>query len=150
MIFWGDFQATSFRCFRECGGGLSPRRTVMLANSPARPCPPTPPCAPTRPARGMSGFWTRQVLVADQCAVAFLSNPKLGHTTGGSGRGAQRSGGAGSGRTGRRQNSSPRRQATLAPPKASKTRRLNDSPEARTSETQFKPMEEHNDRLTTS
>ena len=29
------------------------RRTVLLANSPARPRPATPPCAPTRPARGM-------------------------------------------------------------------------------------------------
>ena len=26
------------------------------------PRPATPPCAPTRPARGMSGFWTRQVM----------------------------------------------------------------------------------------
>ena len=51
-------------------------------------------------------------------------SPKPGHTTGGPGRGARRSSGAGSGMTGRRQNSSPRRQSSLAPSKASKTRRL--------------------------
>ena len=77
-----------------------------------------------------------------------LSNPKPGHTTGGSGRGARLGGGAGPGRTGRRQNNSPRRHASLVPPKASKTRLLNVSPEARTSEIPCKPMEEHNDRLT--
>ena len=71
-----------------------------------------------------------------------LSSPKPGHTTGGSGRGARRGGGAGSGRTGCQQNCSPRRQASLAPSKASKTRRLNVSPEARTSEILCKPMEE--------
>ena len=37
-----------------------------------------------------------------------LSSPKPGHTTGGSGRGARRGGGAASGRTGCQQNSSPR------------------------------------------
>ena len=42
---------------------MSPRRTVILANSPARPRPATPPCAPTRSACGMSGFWTRQVRI---------------------------------------------------------------------------------------
>ena len=44
---------------------MSPGRTVLLASSPARPRPATPPCAPTRPARGMSGFWTRQVKFPD-------------------------------------------------------------------------------------
>ena len=38
----------------------------------------------------------------------------------------------------------------LAHSKASKKRRLNVSPEARTSEILFKPMEEQNPRLTTS
>ena len=42
------------------------------------------------------------------CRV-HLSSSKPGHTTGESSRGARRGGGAGSGRTGRRQNSSPRR-----------------------------------------
>ena len=78
-----------------------------------------------------------------------LSGPKPGHTTGGSGRGARRGGGAGLGRTGRRQNSSPRRQASLVPSKASKTRLLNVSSEARTSEILCKPMEEQSPRLTT-
>ena len=77
-----------------------------------------------------------------------LSSPKPGHTTSGSGRGARRGGGAGLGRTGRRQNSTPRRQASLVPPKASKTRLLNVSPEARTSEILFKPMGEQSPRLT--
>ena len=52
---------TCLRCFGGYEGGLSPRRTVLLASNPARPRPATPPCAPTRPARGMSGFWTQQV-----------------------------------------------------------------------------------------
>ena len=68
-----------------------------------------------------------------------LSNPKPEHTTGASGQGARRGGGAGPGRTGRRQNSSPRRQASLAPPKASKKRFPNVSPEARTSKILCKP-----------
>ena len=50
-----------FRFFGRCEGGLSPRRTSLLAPSPARLRPATPPCAPTRSARGMSGFWIRQV-----------------------------------------------------------------------------------------
>ena len=45
-------------------------------------------------------------------------------------------------------NCSPRRQASLAPSKASKTCRLNEPPEARTSEILCKPMEEQNPRLT--
>ena len=57
-------------------------------------------------------------------------------------------GGAEPGRTGRRRIGSPRRQLTLAPPKASSTPVLNDSSEARTSEILCKPMEEQNPRLT--
>ena len=72
-------------------------------------------------------------------AAGDFSSPKPGHTTSGSGRGARRIGGAGPGRTGRRQNSSPRRQESLVPPKASKTGLLNVSPEARTSEILCKP-----------
>ena len=52
------------------------------------------------------------------------------------------------GRTGCQQNCSPRGQASPVPPKASETRRLNVSPEARTSEILCKPMEEQNPRLT--
>ena len=63
-----------------------------------------------------------------------------------SGRTARR---RGSGRTACQQNCSPRRQASFAPSKASKTRRLHDSPEARTSEILCKPMEDQNPRLTT-
>ena len=91
----------------------------------------------------------------DNCFGQYhLSNPKPGHTTGGSGRGgARRGGGAGPGRVGpvragRRQNSSPRGQPSLVPSKASKTNVVNVSPEARTSEILCKPMEEHSDRLT--
>ena len=61
LCFWGNVQATCPRCFGEYEEGLFPRQTVLLANCPARPRPATPPCAPTRPARGMSGFWARQV-----------------------------------------------------------------------------------------
>ena len=82
------------------------------------------------------------VLVADQWI------PKPGLTMSGSRRGgARRGGGAGPGRTGRRQNGSPRRKLSLVPPKASKTHAPNAPPEARTSEIQFKPMGEHNERL---
>ena len=49
--------------------------------------------------------------------IIYLSNPKPGHTTGGSGRGgARRGGGAGRGGAGRRQLGSPRKQPTLLPP----------------------------------
>ena len=78
-----------------------------------------------------------------------LSSPKPGHTTGGSGRGAWRRGGAGSGRTGCQQNYPPERQASLVPSKESRTYCLNFSPEARTSEILGKPMEEQSPRLTT-
>ena len=80
----------------------------------------------------------------------YLSGPKPGHTTGGSGRGARWGGGAMSGRTGCQQNCSPGGQASLVFPKASKIRRLNVSPEARTSEILCKPMEEQTPRLTTA
>ena len=58
-------------------------------------------------------------------AIIHLSSPKPGHITGGSGRSARPGGAAGPGGTGRRQNNSPRRQATLALAKASKRRLLN-------------------------
>ena len=59
--FWGVVEAMFFRCFGWYGGGFCSRRTVLLAASLARPRPVSSPCAATRPARGMSGFWTRQV-----------------------------------------------------------------------------------------
>ena len=40
---------------------MFPRRTVLLAPSPAQPHRVTPPGATTGPARGMSGFWTRKI-----------------------------------------------------------------------------------------
>ena len=78
----------------------------------------------------------------------YLSNPKPGHTTGGSGRSARRSGQAGSGKIECQQNYSPRKQKTTVPSKASKKRRFNVSPKARTSEFLCKPTEEQNQRLT--
>ena len=42
---------------------MFPRRTGLLAPNPARHRPAVPPGAPTRPARGMSGFWIRQVRI---------------------------------------------------------------------------------------
>ena len=77
-----------------------------------------------------------------------LSNPKPGHTTGGSGRGARRNGRAGSGRIACQQNSSPRKHKSRVPSKESQKRRLSVSPEARTGEILCKPMEEQNPRLT--
>ena len=77
-----------------------------------------------------------------------MSNPKPAHITGGSGWGVRRGGGAGSSRIGCQQNCWPRTQAFLVPSKASKTRRLNVSPEARTSEILCKSTEEQNPRPT--
>ena len=103
------------------------------------------------------GSWCRRS-PADRCGTtirkheqsnSYLLSPKPGHTTDVSRRSARRRGGAGSGRTVCQQNCSPREQSFLIPSKASNTHRLNVSPEARTSETLFKPMEEQNPRLTT-
>ena len=66
--------------------------------------------------------------------VLHLSISKPGHTTGRSGRGARRGARAGSGSIGCQQNCLPRKQESLVLSKASKTRRLNVSPESRTSE----------------
>ena len=77
-----------------------------------------------------------------------LSNPKPGHTTGGSGRGARRSGRAGSRKIGCQQNYSPGKQRSILLSKESKTRRFNVSREARTSETPFKPTGEPKKLLT--
>ena len=71
-----------------------------------------------------------------------LLNPKLTHTTSRSRRGAPRSGGAESRTTVRKQNCAPREQSFLALSKALKTRRLNVSPEAQTSEILCKPKKE--------
>ena len=43
-------------------GGLFPGRTVLSASSYDRPSPVAPLCAPSRHARGMFGFWIRQVM----------------------------------------------------------------------------------------
>ena len=77
-----------------------------------------------------------------------LSNPKPGHTTGGSGRSARRSGRARSGKIACQQNYSPTKQKFTDPSKASKKRRFNVFPEARTCEIQCKPTEGQNQRLT--
>ena len=79
----------------------------------------------------------------------YLISPKPGHITGRSRRGARRGGGAGSGRTVRQQNCSSREHSFLVPSKASKTRRLNVSPGAKTRKILSKPMEEQSTRLTT-
>ena len=70
--FLGDVQTGCLRCFGGYEGGLSPRRTVLLASSPARPSLANPPCAPTRFASGMSGFWTRQVMFFSLHLVQFV------------------------------------------------------------------------------
>ena len=130
----------SSRCFHPPLCHPAPPCTAALRHAPLR-CPPLR-YVPPRP--------TPRVVCPGFGTVRFyLPNPKPGHTTGGSGRGARRGGGAGSGRTGCQQKCSPRGRASPVPLKASKTRRLNDPPEARTREIPFKPMEEQNPRLTT-
>ena len=74
-----------------------------------------------------------------------LSNPKPGHTTGGSGRGARRSSRAGSHRIGCQQNYSPGKQMSII----LWQRRFNVSQKAQTGEILGKPTEEQNQRLTT-
>ena len=78
-----------------------------------------------------------------------LSNPKPGHTTGGSVWGGARRVGAGMGSTGRRRDGSPRRKPPLLPSRRCKNNLLGVSLEARTKEILFKPMGEQNPRLTT-
>ena len=82
-------------------------------------------------------------------SLVYLSNLKPGHITGGSGRGARRSGRARSSKIGCQQNYSPRKERSPVRSKASKKRRFNDSPEARTSKMLCKPTEEQNQQLTT-
>ena len=65
---------------------------------------------------------------------AHLSNPKPGHTTGGSGRGARQNGRAGSGRIGCQKSCSANKNKLRALSKGSQKRRLSVSPEARTGE----------------
>ena len=83
-------------------------------------------------------------------SMKHLSNPKPGHTTGGSGRAAHSgaAGHGGPGRMGRRRVSPRRAQPSLVSPRASKTIVLNIFLEARTKETLSKPAEEQNPRLT--
>ena len=55
-------------------------RSVGVPSCPAPPRPAAPPCAaPTRPARGMSGFWIRQVLRSGSSARSSTSKigPKI-------------------------------------------------------------------------
>ena len=119
-----------------------PNCSVGIQSCPTPPC-----CLAVRP--DLTRSWYVRVLDSTDIIYTLeinLSNPKPGHTTGASGRSARRGGGAGSGLTGCQQNCSPRKQASLAPSKASKTRLLV-SPEARTSEILCKPMEEQILRL---
>ena len=55
-------------------GRLSPERIVLSASRPARLRPAAPPCAPTRLARGMSGFWVRQVDISASSFFRFSEN----------------------------------------------------------------------------
>ena len=96
---------------------------------------------PTRP-------WYVRVLDSTGFIKINFSSPKPGHTTGESERRARRGDEAGSVWTGRPQNSTPRKQAFLAPSKDSTTYCLNVSPEARTSEILYNRRREQNQRLT--
>ena len=135
--------------------GFWATRHVGVLFFPPRRAPP-PRGAPRRPEPPVicSGFGFDKLLIRATINIFPIQNkklwsPKPRHTTGGSGWGARRGGGAGSGRTRCQQNCSPRRQASLAPPKASQVHRLNIFAEARTSEILCKPMEEQSPRLTT-
>ena len=111
----------------------APRYAVGVLFCPASPRPAAPPCAaPTRTARGMFGFWTRQVLFPHSLLRASAETFRRR---------------AGSGRTGCQQNYSTRKQRFTVPSKASKKCRFNVSPEARTSEILCKSTEEQNNRL---
>ena len=147
----------SLPSFGEKRRRLSPWGIDLSAPSFNGPCPAPRSCqVPPR----MSALLIQQVWVLvmsrSECLCFHLSGPtcriqnpdmpqagRVGVHGGG--------GGAAPARTGRRQNISPRRRASLVPSKASKTqtRLLNVSPEARTSEILCKPMAEHNERLTT-
>ena len=54
--FRRDVQDSCLRYPGGHAGQMSPGRAEPSTSPPARPC-----AAPPRPARGMSGFWTRQV-----------------------------------------------------------------------------------------
>ena len=129
---------------------MSPGRTILLAPSPARLSPPPrrPAAVPNCPAQGMSEVWNRQVpdskvVYGSRTCIAPVEStpvePKTRTYYGRFGSGRPADGRAGSGRIGCQQNWSPRRQASLVPSRASKTRRLNVFPEARTSEILCKP-----------
>ena len=71
-------RSSDVSAMRSCRGYtrlVFPGRTVLLAPNPARPSPAAPPGAPTRPARGMSGFWIRQVDVIG-CASSVWCDVK--------------------------------------------------------------------------
>ena len=141
------------QCLQIVGGHegrLSPCWVDPMASCPTQPHPISPHSrAPPRIDRPVMcpcfGFdWCSLI----QQVIMHLSNPKPGHTTGGSSRRARQSGQAGSGKIACQQKYSPRKQKSTVPTKAWKKRRFNVSPEARTSEFLFKPTEEPNERLT--
>ena len=141
--------------------GLFPGRIDPTACRPIQPRP-APPlgCAPPRPDQpvvcpgfGFDKYLHRISLVRDSKGTPrrsffHVSNPKPGHTTGGSGRGTRRSGQAESSKIACQHNYSPRKQKSTVPFKKSKVCRFNVSPEERTSEILCKPTEEQNQRLT--
>ena len=93
------------------GTGRERGRAARSGSARGRPSILTPRATKTAP-------WIGRIFRSTD--VLNLSNPKPGHTTGGSGRdGAWRSGGAVRGRTRRRRDGSPRRQPSLLPSVAS-------------------------------
>ena len=78
------------------------------------------PCRPIVCRPDQNCVWCVQILDFGIILSKKLSNPKHGHTTGGSVRGARRSGQAGSGKIGCQQNNSPRKQKSTVPSKKSK------------------------------
>ena len=76
------------RFFGTYDGALFPGRIVLLTLNLALPLSAAPPTSPTRPARGMSGFWIRQVyfksldyyfeIPVNEFYEFFVKRPRLG------------------------------------------------------------------------
>ena len=136
----GGIPDSCSRCLREQGGRLNPVRTDRSASRiawprfarPARRAPSSPDPPVVCPGFGFDKYNT-----ISRNIYFLVQNPDIPQA----GRIGAHGRVAGRGRAGLYAN------RTVA--KASKTRRLNVAPEARTSEILFKPMGEQNPRLTT-
>ena len=112
------FRTTVFHAMQRNELCSSLGRPIRLCPMLLRPGLSTPCCNAVTP----------RLDLATACQIlkpsGHLSNPKPGHTTGGSGQSARRNGRAGSGKIRCQQKSSPRKQKFTVPPKASKNNAL--------------------------